>query len=222
MANLNKVNNEVVVNTISQINLVIGKGYEQRRADEKLFLMGVKLGRVLAEQGVEDVRLDFFVNQELATDCLEQAMELCKQMDEIAKAIVIDAITAQVEEHGVWSVGPGSHGKDEFSLGVANKYNLQVKWSNQSHTDDNIDIVFAMTGRLADEIKRHGFEPEISAEVFCFEGKSVDLYRESSVADDIGTVRFSFSWKPTVECVNRLKALKDALTKMYVFELAAR
>lgn len=222
MANLNKVTNEVVVNTMAQINSALGKRYEQRRADEKLFLMGVKLGRVLAEQEVEDVRLDFFVNQELATDCLEQAMELCKQMDEIAHAIVIDAITAQVEEHGVWSVGPGSHGKDELSLDVANRYNLQVNWSNQSHTDENIDIVFAMTGRLADEIVRHGFEPEISAEVYCFEGKSVDFYRESSVADDIESVKFQLGWQSTVECVNRLKALKDALTKMYVFELAAR
>lgn len=222
MAKVNQVNNEVVANMIAEVNGAIVEKYGQRRADEELFLMGVKLGRVFAEQGRCDVRLDFFANQELATDCLEQAMELCKQMDEIAKAIVIDAITAQVEEHGVWSVGPGSRGKDELSLDIANKYNIQVKWSNQSHTDDNIDIVFAMTGRLADEIKRHGFEPEISAEVFCFEGKSVDFYRESSVADDIGGVKFLLGWQSTVEYVNRLKALKDALKKMYVFELAAR
>ena len=222
MANINKVANSATAAVIKQVNEAISEKYVERRADEELFMMGVKLGRTLAEHDQSDVRLEFFANQQLETECLEQAWDLRKEMDVIAEEIVIAAITSQVQEHGVWSVGPGSRGKDELSLDIASKYNLQVEWSSQSYTDDDIDIKFTLQGRLADEIVRHGFEPEISAVVQCYEGKSVDFYRESNVTDAIGSIKFGFSWGSTVECVNRLKALKDALTKMYVFELAAR
>ena len=222
MANLNQINNDVVANVIAQVNGAISMKYEQRNADEDLFLMGVKLGRVLAEQEVGDVCLEFFANQRLTATCLAQACELRKEIDTIAKDIVVEAVKEQVALHGVWSVGPGSYGKDELDLDVAAKYNLQVTWTNQSYADDDIYIEFSLKGRLAKEIKKFGFKPRISGVIECYEGKQVSFYDEKDAELDLHQIRFDLSEEPSIEYVERLRALKDALTKMYVFELAAR
>ena len=56
MANINKVTNSATAAVIKQVNEAISEKYVERRADEELFMMGVKLGRTLAEHGQSDVR----------------------------------------------------------------------------------------------------------------------------------------------------------------------
>lgn len=220
MANVNQVSGNVLETVIEQVNGAIMEKYEQRRADEELFLMGMRLGRALAEQGLPDARLEFFSKQAQVAQCLEEAFELTAKMNKLAKVIVHGALKEQVKTHGMWSVGRGYPApQNALADEIEQKYHLQISSIRQSYTDDDIDLEFDVGGTVGEIFARFGFEASITAVACCYEGKAVEYYSEEDIEHELSDVKFSFGWEPCEEHMGRLEGLANELEKLYLVEV---
>lgn len=205
------------MNTVEKINEQIAKEYEGKRADESLFLLGVELGRYLEQQGMEDVLLDFFSQQRLDIVREKEIDEIFVKMNVIAEALVKPAIAMQLKKHGEWSIGTNEErGYGKLDDDVANATNVQLWDVRQEMVEGDLDLVFEVTGKLADILYSHRYPPYIFATVENDYENVVELSDENDWDDKLVEAHFYNRKKDSVEQVT---AIFDDLSRYALFEV---
>ncbi|QWD46335.1 hypothetical protein G6659_02175 [Polynucleobacter paneuropaeus] len=133
---------------------------DERKADEAVFNYGVKLGRYLEKNKIDDIRLDFFVKQAMTVDFTNAINEQTERIGKILHRLVVAAFKKEIElsRFKQWEIdtSPLSFRAHKLSDDVVEKYKIQVYRVEQQSNGSDFDITFSLEGALKEILNAAG------------------------------------------------------------------
>ncbi len=134
---------------------------------EKLFNLGIELGRRLNENKIDDFRLSVWSDLEQNHLKMSAIYQAEKNIEELIAKLVRLSILHHINAHGVWSIARGGgYGLDKFSDEIVQKFNIQVVNCDMERDGDDFTVNFVVTDQLATIFAKHkiykGFDASIT------------------------------------------------------------
>lgn len=145
-----------------EIEMYVGN---MKKADEKIFNFGVRLGRILEKNNTEDYRLNFFVEQENKENELDSKRLRLDSVNKIIKSIIKLAHKEQIREYGSIHYEAGWRASNApLDLDIEKKYNISYSKINQTNVGGDFDVYFILNGQLKALFEKHkvGIQVETS------------------------------------------------------------
>ena len=140
---------------------------KHRTLDEKLFNLGVELGRLLEKDGISDYRLPFFVEQEDAENVAQEKGKLIRQAEKLLLDIVKKAYKAELDETGAITIDASYNGRRETHLsdGIVNQFLVKHTQTEQYQSGQDFTLTFILQGKLQEIFQRHSISPQFEITV---------------------------------------------------------
>ena len=202
---LNK--NIKISNEINKINFELNKLYEDEYADENLFNLGIRFGRLLESQKSEDIALDFFLKQTEKADFSEAIDNQVSQIKKILKLLVLAAMKMELNlsRNGCWHINTDSYSNDQHKLKeeVVEKYKIQVTRVHQASHESDLDITFTLEGKLREIFSAAGLNVFFQVSYSNDDGDYINYLEEDNL---------NRSFNPNIQIKNTKDA--DGLAKI--------
>lgn len=132
-----------------------------KRADEKLFQLGVELGRELQKLGVETYRLPFFANQSQSVNVEKTKREYIKQLNLKVLNQVTKAVRAHIDQYGDFTVGARNRRTSYEKLDdvIGERYGIKHTRTSQAEDGGDIELHFSFVGKLAEYFVANNVSP---------------------------------------------------------------
>ena len=206
---------------IEKLNAKLNKYHGgHRNVDEELFNLGVKLGRLLEQQKIEDFRLAYFVNQEVANNLQSAKQILIDEIERILLGLLTMAIKEQISLYDSvsfdadWTTRRTTKLKDD----IVNTFCLQIDDVSQQEVDGDLQVTFMTSGELSKILKKHKVVDKFAA-TLCNDngGDGCTIHNENKVEDafEYASIRLHAHDKKLK--IDRLKAISNDLTGFYTF-----
>lgn len=134
------------------------------KIDERVFNLGVTLGRQLEAQGTPTLRLPFFAEQDKDWTEAETVLSIAEDVNDELASLVRRAYQDHLSRHFSVRFAPGPEHRRYSRLDdeAVARFNIQHVYTLQEDNFDDFDLAFTVTGPLAGIMQRHdvktGFE----------------------------------------------------------------
>lgn len=188
---------------------------------EEAFSLGVRLGRYLEKNDLDDVVLSCFDARHAIEKLREEEGALLEDIYKCTRIILRGAIDEQVAINGRWEVGCTRFERlGLFDDAVVDNHKIQLKNVEQHDSGGDIDAEFELIGDLATVFERHKFPPLLMTSFSCYDEESVVLHSGADVSK-YQKVKIDTPPVPNEEYLNQLSSLRDDLSKMYLMQMLA-
>lgn len=187
--------------------------------NEDIFNLGVKFGRLLEKNNLDDLRLPYFQDKDKESALLKEILNTNKSIDRVIDTIVKAAVTEQIEQHGDWEVGYGSYYRDYGKLddGIANKFEIQLDSVNQQERNGDFQAYFKLLGESAKVVKKHGFKPLVFVGVMNSTGDECErIISPDDIDNTLYNIGLDINIEKDANYLDRLTVLLDELSKHYL------
>jgi hypothetical protein len=191
---------------------------------EEIFNIGVKFGRELEANNMENYRLQFFIEREELANLAESIRKKHETISNLIANQVKEAIKETINEETSWTVGVGSYYKNDgkFSEEISNKYNVQLVNVTQPQTDGDFEVEFSVTGKIAEIFNQFEYRHFIEITLSNDSGEdNTTLSREKDINKLYNPSLLIYPSK-TKEELDRLKDFEQALVKKLMFQIIGR
>ena len=128
-------------------------------ANEKLYKLGIQVGRHLEKNNLADYRATLFSDRENRQNNVKLVRDKVGILEDLLLKIVKCAIKETLESGYIWTVGTSDYYKDDgkFDEEISEKYFVQLNRVNQEYTNGDFQVDFDMVGELNEAFKNEGF-----------------------------------------------------------------
>jgi len=208
---------------LNKINEAVVKYADKHRTlDEKLFNLGVELGRLLEKDGISDYRLPFFVEQEDAENVAQEKGKLIRQAEKLLLDIVKKAYKAELDETGAITIDASYNGrrKTHLSDDIVNQFLVKQTQTEQYQSGQDFTLTFILQGKLQEIFQRHSISPQFEITVSNNGGEEDEtLYDADDIDHQLYRINIKQHAQATTLSVEQLKAFVDDLEKNVLFLL---
>lgn len=208
---------------ITKLNkAVVEYSDKHRTLDEKLFNLGVELGRLLEKSNITDYRLPFFVEQEDAENVAQEKGKLIRQAEKLLLDIVKKAYKAELDETGAISIDASYNGRRETHLSddIVNRFFVKHTQTEQYQSGQDFTLTFILQGKLQEIFQRHSVSPQFEITVSNNSGEEDEtLYDADDIDHQLYGINIKQHAQTTTLSVEQLKAFVDDLEKNLLFLL---
>ncbi len=133
-----------------------------KRADEKLFQLGVELGRELQKLGIENYRLPFFENQSQSVNAEKAKRDYIKQLNVKVLNQVAKAVRGHIEEYGALTFNASYRrsSSDKLDDDIGLRHGIKHTRTSQSQVGGDIELYFSFVGKLAEHFTKNNVSPQ--------------------------------------------------------------
>jgi hypothetical protein len=196
-----------------------------KMGDEKLFELGVELGRYLAESKISNYRLPFFVEQEVSKSQSEQKRELIDKAESLLLKILLNAYKAQLAEGNgiVIETNRFGVGTSSFTEDITKKFGIIHTRTDQDSIGGDFELSFHLQGDLNKIFRRHNIPPTFTVSVSNNNGEDSDsIYDEKSLEDQFYSLRLDMHYQNISQTVEQLEEFLKDFEKNILFLLIKR
>jgi hypothetical protein len=189
-------------------------------ADEAVFDLGVKYGRYLEQNKIQEQRLDYFAELDKRRSVGDEIQAVRKKVDQIVSAVITTAVKEQITENGDWEVGYGSYYSDYSKLneGIEAKYSLQTLSVDQPDRHGDFSVTFGFVGEVRQMFIDCEISPSIDIGVTNNSGDESQAIRNVEDVDDaLYGIGINFYSQNDGKALENVTALYDKLSKQYLF-----
>jgi len=206
---------------ITKLNkAVVEYADKHRTLDEKLFSIGVELGRLLEKGGISDYRLPFFVEQEAAKNLAQTKQALIERARKLLLGIVIKAYKAELEENGAISIDASYSGRREEHLSdtIVSRYSFKHTGTQQHSVGCDFTLTFLLQGKLQEIFQRHSVSPQFEISAHNNSGDDDEtLYEAEDVDSAFYGLNIHLNGHTTELSVEQLETFLDDFSKNLLF-----
>lgn len=208
---------------ITKLNkAVVEYADKHRTLDEKLFNLGVELGRLLEKDNIAEYRLPFFVEQENAENIAQEKGKLIRQAEKRLLDLVKKAYKAELDESGAITIDAGYNGRKESHLSddIVNQFLVKHTHTEQYQSGQDFTLTFLLQGKLQEIFQRHSVSPQFEITVSNNSGEEDEtLYDADDIDHQLYRLNIKQHAQTTRLSVEQLKAFVDDLEKNLLFLL---
>lgn len=154
---------------IEELNRLVGEHVgANKRGDEKLFQLGVELGRELQTLGIEKYRLPFFETQSQSVSAEKTKRDYIKQLNKKILDLVAKAARAHIEEYGALTFNASYRRRDYDKLDddIGGRFGFKHTLTSQEHVDGDMELHFTFVGKLAELFTNNNVSPNFDVTLF--------------------------------------------------------
>ena len=123
---------------------------------EKLFNLGIELGRRLNKNKIDNLRLNVWSDREQNHSKMIAINKAEKKIEELIAKLVRLSILHHINATGSWSIARGGgYALDKFSDEIVKKFNIQVVNCEMERDGDDFTVNFEVTDELATIFSTH-------------------------------------------------------------------
>ena len=158
-----------MANKFDEINARLGLMLKDGWAldKEKLFNLGVELGKELSNQQMDDFRLKVWSDiqeNNLHDNAIRDAVN---EIEDFIALLLKLSILEHIEETGSWSIAKGGgYGLEMFSDEIVKKYNIQVLRCDMESYGGEFIVDFEVTDELANIFNKHNIYNQFDARIY--------------------------------------------------------
>jgi len=186
------------------------------RYDEKLFNMGVELGRLLEANKMQEHRPNVFIDFDARNDAYTKKATQIDRADKAITFLIRNAVAKQVEEHGpfCFDSNSSSHSCDKLDEAVVDKFSVQVSRTTQVEHGGSFEAELEISGQVADVLNQYGIDLFARADVDNSSGDEEETIFDADDVDRIFGVSLRLNGHHTDLDETQLTALADDLEKI--------
>lgn len=155
-----------------------------RKADERIFNFGIRLGRILEKNNAEDYRLSFFSNQEAKESETEIKKNCIDSVNKIIQKIIGWAHKEQIKTSGSIHYEAGWRGKNApLNETISKKYNITYSRIDQSNYGSDFNVYFMLNGKLKDIFEKHKVGIQVEASLCNSDGEDDEYITDEDYAE---------------------------------------
>lgn len=169
------------------------------KVDEKVFNIGVALGRLLERNNFDNHRLSFFSEQEQKNNDIQIRFKRLLSVHKIIEKIIVLAHVEQVRKTRQINYINGGHSKNNpLSSELEEKYNITYKGIDVEDGNQDFDITFELNGKLKEIFQKHNVGAKFVINLCNSSGENSELINSVHKAETsfYGTTMYSI---PTIE-----------------------
>lgn len=208
---------------IEEINRLVKEHIGQyRKADERLFELGVELGRLLAKSSIDNYRLPFFIEQKNFENQAKQKEVLIKKAEALILKIVLNAYKAELANGNGIYIEPKSYSgrSGHLSEDTISKFGIVHTGTEQNGDGGDFKLKFCLQGLLSEIFQRHKVPPSVSVSVSNPTGEDNDaIYEVEELEANFYSLRLSIFHQNTILTVDQLQIFLNDLEKNMLFTL---
>lgn len=193
---------------------------EYRVADESLFNLGVKLGRLLEQRKIEDYRLQYFVNQSNATQLVREKQKLIDELEKFLLNIICFACSKHIESYGpiVFDADWRSRSDTKLEEEIVEEFGVQIRSTDQTQVGGDFEVNFLTAGKLAELLEKFNIWKEVKATLLNRNGEeSCTVYDEESVSKCFTEASVGIHAHDKSRALEDLKELHKEFCEYYAF-----
>lgn len=211
---------------ITKLNKAVAEyANNHRTLDEKLFNLGVELGRMLEKNNIAEYRLPFFVEQEDAKSLAQIKQALIEKAEKLLLDIVKSAYKAELDLSGAITIDASYYGSrnEHLSEDVVNNFFVKHTNTEQYQSGQDFTLTFLLQGKLQEIFKRHSVSPQFEITVSNNSGEEDEtLYDADDIDHQLYRININQHAHTTTLSVEQLKAFVDDLEKNLLFLIIKR
>lgn len=154
---------------LEEINKLVSEHVgENNRADEKLFELGVELGRELQRLEIANFRLPYFDSQSQSVSAEKEKRSHIKKLNTVITSQVIKAMRAHIDEYGSIQFNASYHrsAHDKLDDGIAQRYGIRNTRTSQVNVGGDFEIHFTFVGKLLKYFTDNKLSPEFNVTLY--------------------------------------------------------
>lgn len=186
------------------------------RYDEKLYNLGVEMGRLLEKQGIATHRPNVFAEFEDQQNAYTLKANEIERADKAIAFLLRNAVAEQVENFAPFCFDSNAYSStcEKLDDAIAEKYGVQISNTSQREHGGSFQVEISAVGQVADILKNHSVGTHITAEVDNSSGDEEEtIYRAENV-DRIFYVSLPLNGHHTDLNAKQLASLADDLEKI--------
>lgn len=187
-----------------------------QRYDEKLFNLGVEMGRLLEKQGISTHRPNVFVEFEDKQNAYTLKANEIERAEKAIAFLLRNAVAEQVENFSPFCFDSNAYSStcEKLDDAIAEKYGIQISKTSQREHGGSFQVDITAVGQVADILKNHSVGTHITAELDNSTGDEHEtIYRADNV-DRFFYVSLPINGHYTQLDAKQLAALADDLEKI--------
>lgn len=193
-----------------------------KRADEKLFQLGVELGRELQKLGIEKYRLPFFETQSQSVNAEKAKRDYIKQLNEKISNQVRKAVHAHIEEYGALTFDASYRRSDQEKLddAIGARFGIKHTRTSQTQVGGDFEVYFTFVGKLAELFTNNNVSPQFEVTLYNSSGEDNEtLYEYDEDSDPFGRVYCGLSAIDERQSVEFVKSFCEDFDKCLLMHL---
>ncbi len=137
------------------------------RYDEKLFNLGVQLGRILEKNNLEDYRPKVFIEFENSENIYSLKLAEYRRIDSALEFLLRNALAKQIEEYGPFTFDNNSwsSSRDAIADEIVNEFYVQVGRTTQQEHGGSFEVDLVFSGQVAEIFAKHEISSHGRADV---------------------------------------------------------
>jgi hypothetical protein len=153
---------------------------KNKRADERLFQIGVELGRELQRLEIENYRLPFFENQSQSVNAEKAKRGYIDKLNVKALSQVAKAVRAHIQEYGALTFNASYHRSDDEKLDddIGLRHGIKHTRTSQSQVGGDIELYFSFVGKLAEHFTKNNVSPQFEVTLYNSSGEDYETVDE--------------------------------------------
>jgi hypothetical protein len=189
------------------------------KLDERIFNIGIELGRVLERTKVENYRPPFFVAQEEMLNVREEKAKRIEAVNELIHKLICWAHKEQIREHSGIQYETGWRAANSpFSDEVKTKYCIQYSRIDQVNVGGDFDIYFTATGKLKAIFDKHKINPQIETTLSNGSGEEDEyIASEENAEQSLYGSRISINSHNEQLSLAQINSFADEIEKYFTF-----
>lgn len=191
-------------------------------ANEKVFELGVLLGRHLEQYGLESKRLSYFSELDKRNEVSEKIDAFRKQIEGLLHTVVTNALKEQIQQNGSWEVGIGNYFASFYMLTdvVEQKYSIRAQGVQQPERNGDFVVTFEFFGGVREIFIDILASPTVDINVSNGTGEDSEALRTSKAVDKLCYgLRLPLPKQYGDESLVKMTELYERLSKKYLFLL---
>ena len=208
---------EMTKNKIDEINAAVEEVASSIGNEERIFELGIELGKHLAATKENFERLEFFIRREEDGARDERIREKRKKIDNLISRLFYMACTKQIEINGSVEFDADKYwreGSNLFDVQVVEKFGVQCKSVTQEDDDQDFNIEYEVVGKIGEIFEKYEARKSISVTVHNLNAVSKLMISNSQeLYEALGASWISFHSGAVTHDEKRLEEFMEELNK---------
>ncbi len=204
-------------NKVDEINAAVEEAASSIRNEERIFELGIELGRHLAATGEKFERLEFFVRREEERSRDERIREKRKKIGDLISRLFYLACAKTIEINGSIKFDADDYWRESLNLfddEVVEEFGVQCKSVTQEDEEQDFDIEYEVVGIIGEIFEKYEARKSMTVTAYNLNSTSkLTISNTLELHEALGASWLSFDRSSSNNDEKRLDDLMDELNK---------
>ncbi len=212
---------EMIKSKVEEINSAVQDIASSVRNDERIFELGMELGRCLATAGEKYERLEFFVRRDEERGREERVREKRKKISDLISRIFYLSCIKQIEINGSIKFDANDYWLDSTALldaQVVDEFGIQCKSVTQEDDEKDFEIECEVVGNIGEIFENFEARKTITVSAYNLDSSSKMIVSNAlELHEVLGSSWMFFDRSSAINDEERLDQLFEELNKATLF-----